>query len=320
MREFTRFLAKVALLGLILAVGLVLVFFVLLPPDYSDTFAIMARKMEYLQNAEGPKIVLLGGSNVLVGVDSPLLEQRTGRKVANIAIQASISLDVQINQVEPDLKPGDMVVISAEYNYYVNPDGNPVVLARQLEAYPSDWLRLDPVSLASTPDILKAMFQAKMARLMERGFHPATNLGLVLMPVDRLPQDLLMHFDAQGDFVTHLDQQPRPLPTKMFLGANQINPRIFDVLNEIDRRVRARGATAVLTFPAGRQSDCDLSGPAFQAITSLLQQKVTMPVAGTPTSYCFPDSMFYDTEYHLLRQGRQLRTEQMLRDLAPYLK
>jgi len=320
MRDFTRFFAKVALLGLILVVGLMFVFFVLLPPDYSDTFAIMGRKMAYLQNAEGPKIVLMGGSNVLVGVDSPLLEQRTGRKVANIAIQASIPLEMQINQAEPYLKPGDLVVISAEYNYYVMPDGNPAIVARQLEAYTPGWFDLAPADIARIPDILKDMFQAKMARLMERGFYPATDLGRTFSPYDSLPAALLDQFDAQGDYIAALDKPPRSIVTKMFLGDNQIDPRIFDIFNDIDRRVRARGAVAVLTFPSGRQSNCNLSGPAFLAITAQLQEKVTMPFVGTPASYCFPDNLFVDTEYHLDRQGRQLRTEQMLRDLAPYLK
>jgi hypothetical protein len=45
-----------------------------------------------------------------------------------------------------------------------------------------------------------------------------------------------------------------------------------------------------------------------------------MPIAGTLESYCYPNQYFFDTEYHLLRQGREIRTQQMAQDLAVFLR
>ncbi len=320
MNEFARFFAKVALLGALLAIGLWLVFYVVLPPDYSDTFAIMDRKIDALKNAQGPKIVLLGGSNVMMGVDSALLGQKLGRPVVDIAIQVSIPLATQINQIEPYLKPGDLVVMSVEYGSYVFPDGDVNILARQLEAYPAELFQLDSTNLGRLPAILKAMFQIKMNRLITQGGLRLASLNQILDPSSQLPHSLLDQFDAQGDFIAHLDQPTRPIVPKMVMGPNQVNPRFFDVLNDIDRRVRQKGATAILTFPSVRQSTCDASTAAFSRLHTLLPASVTAPIVGTPESYCFSDNLFFDTEYHLNRQGRQLRTEQMIRDLAPYVK
>ncbi|MDR2796803.1 MAG: hypothetical protein LBB80_00485, partial [Treponema sp.] len=40
-----------------------------------------------------------------------------------------------------------------------------------------------------------------------------------------------------------------------------------------------------------------------------------IPVISRPETYCFPRDWFYDTVYHLNKEGRQQRTEALLRDM-----
>ncbi len=318
--ETTRFFGKLALFGLLLATVIGLVFSFVLPPEYADTFAIIYRKLDYLKHASSPKVVLLGGSNVLMGIDSGLLEQRFGRPVVNMGLQVSIPLSVQLNEIEAYLRPGDLVVISAEYGAYVYPEGIPDILARQLEVYPAGFFQLDLANVEQIPSILKTMFQGKVDRLRSRGALQLANLAQVFDPAGHLPQVLLDQFDPQGDFVAHLDLPGRPIATKMLFGINQVNPQIFTMLNQVEARIKAKGAAVVLTFPSSRQSNCTATGEAFQVLYWLIKSNVSMPVAGTPESYCYPDQYFFDTEYHLLRQGREIRTEQMVRDLKGFIK
>ncbi len=316
----TRFFGKLTLFGLLLATVAWLFFSFVLPPDLADSFAIIYRKLDYLRDAPSPKVVLLGGSNVLMGVDSGLLEKRLGRPVANVALQASIPLSFQLNEIEPYLKPGDLVVISAEYGAYVFPEGNPQILARQLEVYPAGFLLLDPANLQQLPTILKTIFQAKYDRLRSRGSLQPANLQQLLDPAGSVPQSLLNMFDAQGDFIAHLDLPGKPVATKALFGIKQVNPLFFDMVNAVGERIRQKGATAVLTFPSCRQSNCAATGADLQALYELVKSNVSIPIVGTPESYCYPDQYFFDTEYHLLRQGRALRSEQMAVDLQGYIR
>ncbi len=96
MKDFVQFISRIVLFSLLLTAVLWLVFFIILPPDYNDVFAILYRKNDYLQNAAGSKVVLLGGSNVLYGIDSELLEERFQRPVVNLSLQVGIPLTMDL--------------------------------------------------------------------------------------------------------------------------------------------------------------------------------------------------------------------------------
>jgi hypothetical protein len=50
-----------------------------------------------------------------------------------------------------------------------------------------------------------------------------------------------------------------------------------------------------------------------------LQVELEVPMPATPVDYVFPIDRFYDWVYHLDRQGRELRTDRVLKDLKPFL-
>jgi hypothetical protein len=320
MEKPVKFLAKFLLFGLILSAVLWLVFFVFLPPDYRETFSIIYQKQAYLDQAKSPKVILLGGSNVLYGVDSALLEQRLGRPVIDLALQAGIPLTMQMNQVEARLKPGDLIVIIPEYDSYVFPDGLNPSLARLLEVYPKGITQLDSTNLRDLPDIIKIIFQDKYNRVRKAEIYQLPSLAVVFKPASHLPESLTHSFSPQGDLVAHLDQSGKPISSNPFFDYSQLNPRIIEILNDIGRRAALKGAAALLTFPSGRQTNCTATSQTFTDLFNRLKKDLAIPMVGTPTSYCFPDSYFFDTSYHLLRAGRQIRTLQMADDLAPFLK
>lgn len=315
-----RFLGKLALFWILLGSLVWLVFFVILAPDYNETFSMAYRKESYLSSTRSPKVILLGGSNALYSIDSGLLEQRLGRPVVNMAIQVGIPPAMQINQIEPYLAPGDLVVMDFEYSYYVIPNGSVSALARLLEVYPKGALYLDPPNQKALPTILKIIFQEKYNRFQKSGKIQIPAMEELLNPADHLPQSMVNLFSPQGDLLAHLDQPARPITTKPFFGIGQLNETIFGIINDIDQRSQRKGASAILTFPSARQSNCAATAETFQQLTRRLKSAVQVPIVGTPESYCFPDDLFFDTEYHLLREGRRIRTEQMATDLKVFIK
>jgi hypothetical protein len=321
MKKPIEFLAKVCLFGAMLVTTLWLIFFVVLPPDYREPFAVVFIKQAYLSHAAGPKVIILGGSNALFGIDSGLLEQRLGRPVVNLALQFGIPLSMQMNQIEPYLKPGDLVVMSLEYGYYVFPDGSNASMARLLEVYPQAVTWLDPINLKGLPDMLKITFQEKYNRLLSNpGGYPSASIPQILDPGAHLPESLVRTFSPQGDLLAHLDLPGKPIENGPFFTYSQYNARFTEIVTTIDRRARARGALAVLTFPSSRASNCAATEQTFTELKRRLKADLTLPIVGSPESYCFPDAYFFDTSYHLLREGRQVRTEQMAADIQPYLK
>ena len=104
--------------GCLLAVPLVLaVWGFLLPAQYRETFpGELAVKCELLaQDAEKPRLVLVGGSAAAFGVDSALLEEQLPQyKVVNFGLYAALGTRVMLDLSEPLLREGDLVVVLPE--------------------------------------------------------------------------------------------------------------------------------------------------------------------------------------------------------------
>lgn len=71
------FLVKFLFLCLIIA-GIILLPFLVIPPDPSGYYQGSLTKVELLKNAASPRLIIIGGSNVVFGVDSEPLSLPSG--------------------------------------------------------------------------------------------------------------------------------------------------------------------------------------------------------------------------------------------------
>ena len=144
MKRFLRDLLGFASIQAGLLIGLWWVY----QPDASGYLASSIDKHALLERAGSPRLILVGGSNVAFGFDSQLLEQRLGLNPVNMGLHASVGMRFMLQEVQPYLRPGDVVVVSPEYEqfatYSVN---NGLTLLRVLEHHPRgmelfsvDWL------------------------------------------------------------------------------------------------------------------------------------------------------------------------------------
>lgn len=67
------------------------------------------------------KIVVLGGSNVLLGIRCEEIEQQTGMKCVNVG-NMTTSVDFMIEKSKEFIQPGDIVLLSLEYFWYEKTD------------------------------------------------------------------------------------------------------------------------------------------------------------------------------------------------------
>ena len=80
----------------------------LLPAQYGDTFmGELKYKVRYLDEAPGPRIVLVGGSGVAFGVDSALMERELpGYTVVNFGMYAALGTTVMLELSQELIRPG----------------------------------------------------------------------------------------------------------------------------------------------------------------------------------------------------------------------
>lgn len=282
-----------------------------LPARYDESFlGALGDKCALLEEADAPRIVLVGGSSVAFGVDSTLLEQEfPGYTAVNFGLYAALGTQVMLELSEGRFRPGDIVILSPEQQQqtlscYFNAeatwqalDGNFALLAR-----------LDP-------DHFRALlgqfpyFAARKANYFLRGEKP-------------LPDGVYRRasFDAHGDVRAGCTANRMPggwdANTPVLLEPEILDPDFVARINAWAAAALAQGAQVYYRF-------CPMNAAAVtgdaDAYYDWLREQLDFPILGDPNSSILDPAWFYDTNFHLNEAGRQLNTRTLVRDLKAQL-
>jgi hypothetical protein len=271
----------------------------LLPlPENSYELAIID-KHHILANADSPRIVLAGGSNVAFGIDSAAIQNRFHVPVVNMGLHAGIGLGRILDDVSPFLHTGDMLLIIPEYAHFTG-----------------EW--------NGSREAYTLIFDMRQFRLLRSPYYDlpqrffsylSTHLeGIVARFID---SSLLMYsrdgFNTYGDYVKHLEKENRPFSpddNQGLYNRSYLN-HFFDMVDDFSNR----GITVLLSYPSYEEQSFRNSAPLIQELDNVFRQKENLRVISRPEAFCFPRNLLYDTAYHLNAEGRTIRTEQLIQDL-----
>ena len=108
-------LCIVAVMAVISPFAIVIGTVTLTPPQYSNSFiGALNEKYDRLHSIDEPKLVVVGGSSVVFGVDSELIEKYTGMPVVNFGLYAALGTKLMLDLSRSAIGEGDVVVISPE--------------------------------------------------------------------------------------------------------------------------------------------------------------------------------------------------------------
>lgn len=273
-------------------------------------------KHEALNAAGAGRLLLVGGSNLAFGVDSDRLEAATGRKTINLGLHGGLGLALMLNEAVAGARSGDLIVLSPEYShFYGNLLYGEVTLAELIQcdqgplrffSFPWHWLSL---ARNATPVATTVAFAGiNYLKVTVRGGSVSAR------PID--PVYRPDGFNERGDMIAHLDLPQRP--ERRVLGTVRIdgdfNPEAVRSIERAAQKLERHGVKLIVTYPAVSASYWKLNQDAAERVESALPRQL---VTTTAAEWVFPDAWFFDTPYHLTRQGRAARTELLLRMLKP---
>jgi hypothetical protein len=312
MSQTRLFLTKLTYLIMVIALllgGL----FILVPPDPSAFFASSSLKMDLLRDTPSPRVLIMGGSNVVFAINSERMKDELGLPVVNTGLHGEVVIN-SMREMQPYIRKGDIVVVMLEYELFASQnalDGNDFFIAQWVE-YDLNRLRLfdSERDMKLLQTIISVKFTRGLTYLLGMDF----GRGVFVRA----------NFNAQGDFIGHLLAPPVEEVTR---NSSYISPRdyyagTYAFLEQFNQAALAKGAIVLYEFPASRATNCQNTGlEAFQTYYNVFREKTTIPII-TPfdtNQICLPDSMFYDTIYHVNGEGREVLTSRIIRDLSPYL-
>lgn len=262
-------------------------------------------KNERLRAIGSPKVVLIGGSNLAYGIDSERLEEAMCKPVANMGLMAVLGFRFMVNEVVDQLGPGDLVIVALEHSNYHR--------GEKVEDAMATVLDYRPASLAHVPSLERPRMVVSLGVL-----HLQAIRDHIIMSYRqgwKKPEYRKRIFNVQGDLVNHLteprgamqDEDPAEFDTLY------VEQSFWPVADELVTKAKARGAQVVFSWTSlaervYKPEECRAVDEAMRAHG--------LNVAGHPADYVYPDSLFFDSWYHLHAKGRQMRTEQLISDVC----
>lgn len=282
-------------------------------PDKAEYWASSIDKHAWMERDDSPRLILVGGSNVAFGFDSQKLDQRLGIRPVNMSLTAGLGMRFMLKEVQPYLRPGDIVVVSPEYEQFGTYGGKNIghILLRVLEYHPRG---MELFSVDWLPPLLDDGLM-QYTRMMVQTLIFDT-------PLQKDPQSPYRRdaFNKYGDVVRRWKLQDKDVSGDIMFSTNTPTTNqianLTDCLNRFFIDCLDKQVQVYYSYPAIPQPQFRRYTQAIGRIERYLESCLLIPRVNRPEDVCFPVDHFYDTIYHLNRTGVDKRTAMLAERLS----
>lgn len=339
MGHHLKYLILVALTGFLAAVlHLSLFFYQLGAPIKAEYWLYELKIVKRLiaANIKEPKLVVLGGSNALVGIDSIMLEDATGIPTVNLALHGALNIHYLLREAREVLRPYDHVLLALEYEAYTR-EPNTLWFTNQVMTWdtPYFWdlsLKDKGSFIHAVP--LNRLIAGALAQLQQRHIANLSHRTVaddddVRLRYTRAQTDTptrprevysVVNIDAHGD-LRYLPQSRSYREDGDYgLSGPFVAPaHVWKELREFSEYCLTRHITLYIAWPPTIKNPM-LDSPVVINHLQQLQSHMLqhhMQTLGLPWEFSYERIFFSDTGYHLTPAGRSEHTEALLRYLRP---
>ncbi len=262
-----------------------------------------------------PKLVFIGGSSLLFGLDSDYLEEKLGFPVLNMGVNAGMPLQMIVGRGISTLNSGDVAVFVLEYPLYSE--------NRDFTAGHIDFLLSHPHELASfpMPDKMRILLATPWKRLWQGylglpgGFDLSRNL-YGAHNVDRYGDQIHTSLASRQPW---MDEAIAASRLKHY-GRDFIeDARGVRLLSAVAKELESRGVCVLFLPPPMLTQDAYVNDAVEQAYYKNLPaylETYGLKMLKTPHAYMYPKEYFFDTPFHLVDERRREHTAGLYSVLA----
>ncbi|MBC3920298.1 hypothetical protein H8L32_22730 [Undibacterium sp. CY18W] len=274
-------------------------------------FDAYQHKIHAAQQASGPRVLIVAGSNAMFGIDSGMLEQDWQRPVINLGVNAGLGLPYILDVSKRVARPGDIILMPMEYALYLdegkaNAQVIDYVMGRDLDY----WRSLDRTGQ------LKFAAGLSAERLLNGLRH------LPDLPVTNGTYGA-HHLDARGD-QTHTSPAERSPGDIAAVKA----AKAWNYGRRADTETGGWSSIADYALWAKNQQICLIAVPTvllhhakydtdpedqvfYTQLPNRLKQ-LGLEFLGKPQDFMYPPGWFFDTDHHLQDWARSKHTARLI--------
>lgn len=302
-----RFLIKVLLLVIIaFTIILIINVFMLLSKDrfsyysHERNVALAYERLVALRDTN--KIVIIAGSNAGFGINSRLIQQAFHMPVVNTATHGGIGVRMQFEMYSDLLREGDIVVFCPEYGGGENRFYGESTVLRILSTHlPQAYCKF---SFAQWLHVLKYIgihYRETYKHRKSKEFDGPYSAKAI---------------NEYGDIEWNRERQDT---IECYDIKDAVDEKIISYYKFIHATTKERGIRLLFLPPTLIRSNYVKDSAQIEELTACLKQN-GIPLQSEPLKYSFPDSLYYDTPYHLTSVGADIRTKVMIEDMRRLLK
>ena len=276
----------------------------------------------------GSRLLVVGGSSTLFGINTELIEKETGFPAVNVGTAVGLNLDYRFYRIEKIAHPGDIVLLACEYELYSEkPDyetADDYILARD-PGYFRQMPLLSKIYMATRipfkrfqlgwrnrrhPEHVVVKFANSPYNPFSATYYPLNDNGdeMLNTPENRPPAEFLI-----GNLARIIPTLNHGLPSD--------NNQNFESLADFIAWAHAHQITVLATFPNVIHQPVYDQPNGLEAIATINRFYAShdVPVIGTAQEAMLSKDEFFDYMYHLTHEAALKRTERLIPELQPYL-
>jgi len=298
------FLKKLGAFFILLLI--ILIAGILLPttPRTSANFLFaQAKKDSLLKETPSPRIIFVGGSNLSFGLNSQLIYDSLHINPINTAIHGNLGLVYMMEHTLPFIKQDDIVILSPEYHqFYGNmADGSEELLRTLVEVSPKEIKNIDGQQFIN---IMSELPKYAFSKFKPSEYFTRPDLTGIYS---------VNSFNKYGDAYIHWGQQSQTVNPDQPI-KQSLNKEVIKNLKRFEEHLKAKKALLYITFPCyGATSYANNEMQIAKLYDEIKSEGFN--VISSPQEYKMPDSLIFNTNYHLTKQGVDIRTRLLIHDI-----
>lgn len=303
LNDTQNFVFKIILL-ILLVFGFIEVVYRVITISYAKNAftAALVDKHAYAKSISSPKIVLIGGSNVAFGINSEILSRKTNLPVVNMALLAPLGIRFILSDATNYINKGDIVIMSFEYDIATEGD-----IESQLSVV--DFIPEDRAFVTDTSTSIESW----KANLLHRLQAPSKIENIFENPAveDRYSIYFRSAFSKQGDIKSHLNNYVHEVHYDGGIMKSFFHQQQVECLNSFINLFKKKGARVFFQYSTVAESFYKNSEGAVANLDKKLKTHLNAPLLTSPEQSVYPDSLFFDTVFHLKGPARDVHTEKI---------
>lgn len=278
--------------------------------DY-DYDSSLADKYVRLINAQGKRLILVGGSSLTFGIDSEkLAKEFPDYTVVNFSSSFLYGMLPLLDLVKAQAREGDVIVMAPEFyvTMYANEETTTIANWQYLE---SNYDMLKDLNIKNTPNIL-GKYTSYLAK--KKSYLPGklkNSDSVYVRSGMNVYGDLIVPRSNKGTYSPIL-------PTNSIITDTGIKN-----LNAGFKAISEKGATLLFSYPPvslGNKTKADIE-KSTKAWDETFRSKIDtkyITFISKIADYGMDPKLFYDNAYHLTMDGAALRTDILIKDLKAW--